>query len=189
MAGQAIVTIGIPNLRPISVWTVEVATTPTEITTGLSNRDSIPAGTGMLFDLGSVYNSLVINMQEMLFPLDIVFISNAGAVVGVARNVQPQQNLQFTNDSLPGARWFLEVNGGEAVDVIIGDSVTITGYTPSTGIDWNSIFNLVVMIMMMGMMFKVVAGVSIGKAVVSTGKEVGKAVKGAGKAVKETFWD
>jgi uncharacterized membrane protein (UPF0127 family) len=183
MTGQATVTIGSKQ------WAVEVATTPTEITTGLSNRSSVPANTGMLFDLGSVYTSLVINMQQMLFPLDIVFISSAGAVVGVAKNIQPQQNVQFTNDSLPGARWFLEVNGGEAADVNVADSVTITGYTPSTGIDWNSILNLVIMVMMMGMMFKVIGGVSIGKAVVSAGKEFGKAAKGVGGAVKETFWD
>ena len=47
MSGQATVAIG--SIQ----WLVSVATTPAELTQGLGGLTSIPAGQGMLFDLGS----------------------------------------------------------------------------------------------------------------------------------------
>lgn len=114
MPGQAIVTIG------ARYWTVALATTPEELTQGLGGVASIPPGTGMLFDLGSDQIITVITVP-MLFPLDIVFIHSAQGVVGVARGVPP--SFLVTSDG--PARFFLEVNAGEAEGVQAGASVLI----------------------------------------------------------------
>jgi len=122
MAGQAIVTINGKQ------WLCSVANTVIEITQGLSGVSSIPPGTGMLFDLGLDYREIQIDMTRMLFPLDIIFVNSTQGVVGVLYNVQPGEDATFQNESLPGARFFLEVNAGEASGVIVGDDVNIQGY-------------------------------------------------------------
>jgi len=103
-------------------WQVSVATTPSELTQGLGGLPSIPANTGMLFDLG--YETIItVTTEPMLFPLDIAFISSSLVVVDIARNVQP--DCLITSD-VP-ARYFLEVNAGELSGVAIGDAVVIQG--------------------------------------------------------------
>ncbi len=124
MPGQAIVSIRDKQ------WTCSVANTFTELTTGLSGVESIPPQTGVLFDLGVDENSIQINMLQMLFPLDIIFINSAqGGVVGVMSNVQPGwTDVRFEATTIPGARFFLEVNAGEALGIEDGDLVNIQGY-------------------------------------------------------------
>ena len=70
MSGQAVVTIRDKQ------WNVGVANTYAEIVQGLSGISSIPENTGMLFDLGSNQGYIQINMLQMLFPLDIIFINS-----------------------------------------------------------------------------------------------------------------
>jgi uncharacterized membrane protein (UPF0127 family) len=83
----------------------------------------------MLFDMGSDYKSISINMAEMMFPLDIIFINSTAGVVGVMKNIAPTSDqVLFSNENLPGARFFMEVNAGEASDINIGDEVQIEGY-------------------------------------------------------------
>lgn len=145
MTGQATVTIGSNS------WSCSVASLPGELSAGLSNVASIPAGTGMLFDMGSDQSSISINTNEMLFNLDIVFISSGGQVVGVLSNVKPGDNPVF---SASAARYFMEVNAGEASDVSVGDTVAIV-YT-SEGISWNDILGLVVVGGMMGVGYRAI---------------------------------
>jgi len=103
-------------------WQVSVATTLSELTQGLGGLPSIPANTGMLFDLG--YETIItVTTEPMLFPLDIVFISGSLVVVDIARNIQP--GCLVTSD-VP-VRYFLEVNAGELSGVAIGDTVVIQG--------------------------------------------------------------
>lgn len=110
----------------VSQWSVTLATTAVEITQGLSGVASIPVNSGMLFDLGVNYNRVDINMQQMLFPLDIIFMNSVGGVVGVLRGVQPlATNVYYEAGVYPGARYFLEVNSGEATNVVVGDNVVI----------------------------------------------------------------
>lgn len=123
MANQVSVTIG------ESQWSVVVATTYTELTTGLSGMSELTPGAGMLFDMGSDQNYISVNMSGMLFPLDIIFINSTAGVVGVLRNVQPGDEVYFQAGVALGARLFLEVNAGEAEDVSVGDSVDIQGLT------------------------------------------------------------
>lgn len=121
MSGQGIVTIGGRQ------WTVTLATTLTEVASGLSSIASMESGTGMLFDLGSDRNSILIDMSKMLFALDIVFINSSAGVVGVLHSVQPSEDAQFQADTTLGARYFLELNAGEAEGIKVGDSVGISG--------------------------------------------------------------
>ena len=122
MAGQGIVIV------EASQWSVWLATTPTEMTQGLSSMESIPPGSGMLFDLGVDYQQIQINMLSMLFPLDIIFINSSKGVVGVLHNVQPgETDVRFEAVNIPGARYFLEVNALEASNIEYGNTVNISG--------------------------------------------------------------
>lgn len=121
MPGQAIVTIDGKQ------WAVSVATTTTELVSGLSGVASMAAGTGMLFDMGGDRSSIPVNMSQMLFALDIVFISSTAGVVGVLHDVQPGDEAQFQADTTAGARYFLEMNAGEAEEVEVGDTVDLGG--------------------------------------------------------------
>lgn len=103
-------------------WQVSIATTPSELTQGLGGLPSIPASTGMLFDLGHE-TIITVTTEPMLFPLDIAFISSSLVVVDMARNIQP--GCLVTSD-VP-VRYFLEVNAGELSGVAIGDAVVIQG--------------------------------------------------------------
>jgi len=134
MPGQATVTIKDKQ------WSVVVASALAELTAGLSGVESIPPGTGMLFDLGYDQKFIQIDMTRMLFPLDIIFINSTQGVVGVISNVEPgMREAGLHNELLPGARCFLEVNAGEAEGVEIGDNVDIQGYTQPAAIDLGSI--------------------------------------------------
>jgi len=112
MPGQAIVTI---NDRQ---WTVEVASTQTELMTGLAGRTSLTPGTGMLFILPST-QQVTVTTQDMLFPIDIIFIAN-NTVLDVASNIQP--GYEVTEET--PCDMFLEVNAGEA-SVSSGDTVSV----------------------------------------------------------------
>lgn len=119
MPGQGVITIDGKQ------WTVSIATTIAELAAGLSGIASMPAGTGILFDLGSDRSSISVNMSEMLFALDIVFINSTAGVVGVLHDVRPGEDAQFQAGVGAGARYFLEVNTGEAEDIAVGDSVDL----------------------------------------------------------------
>ena len=102
-------------------WAVEVASTPAKLTTGLGGLDSIPADTGMLFDLG--YNRTVqVTTEPMLFNIDIIFIGESLQVEDVALDIPPGHLI---TQEMP-VRCFLEVNSGEAQGVEIGSHVNLT---------------------------------------------------------------
>ncbi len=139
MSGTALVTIG------QNQWNVEVATTTAELTTGLSGRASLAAGTGMLFVLPS-RQAVTVTTEQMLFSLDIIFIKD-NLVLDIARNIAPG-NLVTEETPYDG---FLEINAGEAASVVIGDAVitTIT-QVPPTGFDWSSISSFAIPLAVLG---------------------------------------
>jgi len=103
-------------------WDVQVPTTTAEMTQGLGGLSSIDPGTGMFFDLG--YDcTITMNTLEMLFNLDVAFVSNDLAVTEILRDLPPGQSR---NSSSP-ARYFLEVNSGELEGIEVGDNVVVTG--------------------------------------------------------------
>ena len=117
-----------------SQWSVVVATTTSELLTGLSSYPSLTPGTGMLFDMGSDQSGIAINMDGMAFALDIVFINSSGVVVDIKRNVQPGEDTAFDSAGGLGARYFMEVNAGETADVTIGSTVAISDYAVETSV-------------------------------------------------------
>ena len=116
MAGKALVNIGDRE------WLVEVAAAPWELEQGLGGLAQIPAGTGTLFDLG-FEQTINVTTVPMLFSLDIAFISEDLKVTEVYQNVAPG----YLVTSEQPARYFIEVNAGELVDIEPGASVSI-GY-------------------------------------------------------------
>jgi uncharacterized membrane protein (UPF0127 family) len=114
MAGQAVVTIR------NNQWQVCLATDYLELTQGLSDIPQIPSGTGMLFDLG--YDTIfTVTTKEMLFPIDIIRISRSMVVTDIAHNVLPGQLIT----SASPARYFLEVNAGEANGISPSDHAAV----------------------------------------------------------------
>ena len=125
MAGQAVVNIG------DHLWTVDLATTPVELTQGLGGIPSIPEGTGMLFDLGQD-RIIQVTTETMLFPIDIIWIHSAQGVVEVARDIAPG----YLVTPAAAARFFLEVNAGEAAEVGVGDSAAIDVTATPAEMQW-----------------------------------------------------
>ncbi|UIJ73883.1 DUF192 domain-containing protein [Aurantimonas sp. HBX-1] len=90
---------------------VELATTPDTRATGLMNRESMPAGQGMLFDFDES-RPVAMWMKNTLIPLDMLFIDETGTVATIKTNAQP-----LSLDTIPSGvpvRYVLELNGGAA---------------------------------------------------------------------------
>lgn len=135
-------------------WVVEVASTSAQITQGLSGRASLLPYNGMLFDLGSPQASITIKMSAMLFGLGIVFISEDHKIVGLGTALAgaPNETITFLSGHYP--RYFLEFNASEFAGMAQGDSVVISGYTPTTT---SSIISLMVTMMIVVMMMQMMA--------------------------------
>lgn len=116
---EALITIGDKQ------WLVTLATSQIGLITGLTGIAMLAENSGMLFDMSSDQDEIVVNMSGMLFALDIVFINSSSGVSGVLEHVQPSQEAMFRAGGAPGARYFLEVSAGEANGVKVGDSVNI----------------------------------------------------------------
>jgi uncharacterized protein len=105
---------------------VEVMRTPAELERGLMFRERLGADEGMLF-VFSESDDRAFWMKNTLIPLDMIFISEGGAVVGLVANAEP---LTTTPRSVGApSRYVLEVNGGwcAAHGVAAGDRVRLEG--------------------------------------------------------------
>ena len=107
---------GAPSVGTVTIgekqWQVEVAVTPEELAAGLGGLESIPAATGMLFDLGAS-RPVQVTTEPMLFDIDVIFISEALQVEDVVLDIPP--GYVITQET--PVRYFLEVNAGEAQSV------------------------------------------------------------------------
>lgn len=91
---------------------VEVADTDAERIQGLSGRDSLQHGSGLLF----IFEKESIQgfwMKDMHFAIDIVWIDENWAVIGIERSVEPDSYPTVFYSSGP-AKYVLELNSGEA---------------------------------------------------------------------------
>lgn len=92
-------------------FTVELALTPADRSTGLMNRQSMPATHGMLFRFDQT-RQVLMWMKNTPLPLDMVFIDEAGVVAGIAAETTP-----FSEAIVPSpgpVRYVLELNAGVA---------------------------------------------------------------------------
>ena len=146
MPGQATITIN------ENQWNVWVASTYSELTTGLSEVASLAAGTGMLFILPAK-QAVSVDTRDMSFPIDIIFISE-NTVIDVASNIQPGY---LVTEETP-CDMFLEVNAGEAAGVEVGDMVT-TATIQQPGFDWSQITSFAVPLAALGFVCAMAGGV------------------------------
>ena len=118
-----------------AVFDAELAFTPEDRTQGLSDRESLPQTTGMLFIFEDT-RTPTFWMYRMRFDLDFVWIGEDCAVADVHRNVPRQADGQQPSD-LPRysptapVLYNLEINAGlvDSLGIEIGDKVTFSGFS------------------------------------------------------------
>lgn len=104
----------------------EIADTDKKRSTGLSGRESLEEGSGILFvfDKASDHSFW---MKDMKFPIDIIWINNK-KVIDISHQIQPEEkDPRFLRIYKPvrDAKFVLEVNSGYARknNIKIGDTV------------------------------------------------------------------
>jgi len=106
---------------------VELAITENERSVGLMHRKSLPKNAGMLFVMERVANHHFW-MQNTLIPLDMLFISEEGKIVGIVESATPGTTTP-RGVGRP-SRYILELNGGftEEHGISPGDTVEVEKY-------------------------------------------------------------
>ena len=95
----------------VQVFSVEMATTEEEKTTGLMYRKELPDGKGMLFDF-SPEQDVSMWMKNTFISLDMIFIRADGRILRIAENTEPQSTKIIPSRGL--AKGVLEVIAGTA---------------------------------------------------------------------------
>lgn len=109
-----------------ALFEVELALDPASHEKGLMFRQQVPEGTGMLFVFPED-GAHIFWMKNTLVPLDMIFLSAQGKVVGVIENTEPLTTAP--RDPHAAARYVLEVAGGTAFakGIRVGDKVDLDG--------------------------------------------------------------
>lgn len=102
---------------------VEVASTPPEKSRGLSGRESLPIGRGMLFVFEGP-RRYSFWMKDMLFPIDIIWIGENKEIVDITYDARPESYPLHFQPRYP-AQYVLEVKSGWAQSrgIQVGDDV------------------------------------------------------------------
>jgi uncharacterized membrane protein (UPF0127 family) len=95
----------------VHVFSVEMATTEEEKTTGLMYRKELPDGKGMLFDF-SPEQQVSMWMKNTYIPLDMIFIRADGRILRIAENTEPLSTKIIPSGG--PAKGVLEVIAGTA---------------------------------------------------------------------------
>lgn len=103
-------------------FSVEVMRTESQRERGLMFRRFLPNDRGMLFDFKSE-QPIMMWMKNTYLPLDMIFISRSGKVVGIARNTEPLSERIVPSGAPASA--VLEVNAGTVIKIglEIGDKI------------------------------------------------------------------
>lgn len=110
-------------------WCAEIVQSDTAKNQGLSGRESLSAGSAMLFPFPEA-SRYQFWMKDMKFDIDMVWIEDA-EIVDITRNVAHPEK-QVDEATLPRytpktpVNFVLEVAKGEASSLAIGDAVTYT---------------------------------------------------------------
>ncbi len=117
--GTPVVRIGDVAVR------VEIADTPALRSRGLSGKRSLEVGTGMLFVFETAdYHGIW--MKDMLFPIDVFWISEDLRIVWIEKNLQPNS---FPKSFMPPgpAKYVLETTAryAETFNISVGQTVTL----------------------------------------------------------------
>jgi uncharacterized membrane protein (UPF0127 family) len=126
-AGEAVRATSIQPLEIVTktgvhVFSVEMATTEEEKTTGLMYRKELPEGKGMLFDF-TPEQEVSMWMKNTFISLDMIFIRADGRILRIAENTEPQSTKIIPSGGL--AKGVLEVIAGTAqkYGIAVGDRV------------------------------------------------------------------
>ncbi len=92
-------------------YTVELATTPSQWTKGLSGRETLRKNQGMLF-VFPVPQVQYFWMKGMKFSIDIIWLDENYTVLGAVENVPPCERECPTYNSGVPAKYVLEVPAG-----------------------------------------------------------------------------
>ncbi len=95
----------------VQVFSVEMATTEEEKTTGLMYRKELADGKGMLFDF-SPEQEVSMWMKNTYISLDMIFIRADGRILRIAENTEPMSTKIIPSRGL--AKGVLEVIAGTA---------------------------------------------------------------------------
>ena len=109
-AARLTVVLETPSGGAVSLQ-LEPAMSPAARRRGLMQRQSLPAGHGMIFDFGSD-QPVVMWMKNTPLSLDMIFINAQGEVVDLITRTTP-----LSETYLPArrpARYVIEINAGEA---------------------------------------------------------------------------
>lgn len=115
------------NAETISRFVVEVAKTPHQLQTGLSNRQTLAPRRGMLFIFPNV-SVQSMWMPNMYFPLDIVWIDMNGSIVKIEENVQPcsgTHNCHSYSSDIP-VKYAIELNSFDASRIGLRVGIKLT---------------------------------------------------------------
>jgi hypothetical protein len=103
-------------------FSVEVMRTEQQRERGLMYRRFLPSDRGMLFDF-KLEKPIMMWMKNTYLPLDMIFISRSGTVVGIARDAEPLSERIVASGAPAYA--VLEVNAGtvKKIGLGIGDRI------------------------------------------------------------------
>lgn len=126
-AGSSLPKSGLEKLEIVTPsgihnFSVEVMRSERQRERGLMFRRFLPPNQGMLFAFGSE-QPVMMWMKNTYLPLDMIFISRSGTVVGLAENTEPLSEKIIPSGAPAYA--VLEVNAGTAshIGLRIGDLV------------------------------------------------------------------
>jgi uncharacterized membrane protein (UPF0127 family) len=111
-------------------FTLEIADTDASQQKGLMERDSMPAGHGMIFFFPDEAER-EFWMKNTRFPLDILFLNKSGTVVSIHQMQSYDEHL--TSSDGP-AQYAIELNLGAAkeAEVHVGDRLAVPAPTTQT---------------------------------------------------------
>ena len=104
-------TLEIATKSGVQVFSVEIATTEEEKTTGLMYRKQLADGKGMLFDF-TPEQEVSMWMKNTYIPLDMIFIRADGRILRIAESTEPLSTRIIPSGGL--AKGVLEVIAGTA---------------------------------------------------------------------------
>ena len=114
-------------------FNIELAETSQQVTRGLSGRDSLAQGTGMLF-VHKDEKRYTFWMKDIRFPLDMIWIDARCRVADISAQVPPPEpgqsdpSISLISPNVPVLH-VLEINAGAAAGegISIGDAVRFAG--------------------------------------------------------------
>jgi len=114
---------------PFSSFRVEPATTEAQRERHLAPYSSLPMNEGMLL----VYRTqsyVSLRTENLKFPIDVVFISGQGKVVGIVENAQPGSSQPIVSDATAQFVALLAPGAVKMGEIVVGNAAMFQGKFP-----------------------------------------------------------